>query len=226
MEYRILFEEAFPMLVFKLDKGEGIYAESGAMVYMDPWIDVEPVLKGGIFSSFRRKFLGKESAFINRFVSKRDGSSVALSPSGFIGQIALAEVLDVSLKIRPGGFLAGAGDIDIEGSIGGLRTFLGMEGFEFLEIKGRGFVFFSGFGGIEELVLKGEELIVDTGHVLGFSSNLSYKVVPFGSLKTFAFSGEGLVCKFKGAGSVWVQSRSYASFYSIIKEIVGDDRKK
>ena len=51
--------------------------------------------------------------------------------------------------------------------------------------------------------------MVDTGHIVAFDGNLKFKLKGVsGGLKSFFFSGEGLVCEFTGTGRVWIQSRN------------------
>ncbi len=224
MEYGISFKDSFSMLHFRLNEGESVIAGSGAMVYMDPSIKVEPFLKGGLFSSVSRKLFGKESAFLNRYRSLADFSELGVVSNASLGSISEITLSSDSypIKVRPGGFLAAwedsEGNVEIEGSIGGFRTYFGMEGFEFLKIKGIGLVFISGFGGIYRKDLKGNELIVDTGHVLAYTENLDFELKTVGGIKSTLFSGEGIVCRFRGVGSVWIQSRSHSGFFEFLRE--------
>ncbi|WP_051654330.1 TIGR00266 family protein [Persephonella sp. KM09-Lau-8] len=231
MEYGVSFGDSFSMLHFRLDKGESIIAGSGAMAYMDTGIRVEPFLKGGLFSSVSRKLFGKESAFLNRYRALVDSSEL-----GIVSNTSLGSVSEITLspdsypiKVRPGGFLAAwedsEGNVEIEGSVGGFKTYFGMEGFEFLQIKGIGLVFISGFGGIYRKDLKGNELIVDTGHVLAYTENLDFELKTVGGIKSTLLSGEGLVCRFRGVGSVWIQSRSYSEFFEFLKKTLFPDKK-
>jgi uncharacterized protein (TIGR00266 family) len=50
--------------------------------------------------------------------------------------------------------------------------------------------------------------VVDTGHIVAFDGTLDFKVRSVGGVKSFLFSGEGLVCEFRGQGTVYVQSRN------------------
>ncbi|WP_293444233.1 TIGR00266 family protein [Persephonella sp.] len=231
MEYGVSFKDSFSMLHFKLDKGESVIAGSGAMVYMDPGIKVEPFLKGGLFSSITRKLFGKESAFLNKYKSFVDSSELGIVSNTSLGSISetVLSLDSYPIKVRPGGFLAAwedsEGSVEIEGSVGGFRTYFGMEGFEFLKIRGTGLVFISGFGGIYRKDLGGNELIVDTGHVLAYTENLDFELKAVGGVKSTLFSGEGVVCKFRGVGSVWIQSRSYSGFFEFLRKSLFGEKK-
>jgi uncharacterized protein (AIM24 family) len=53
---------------------------------------------------------------------------------------------------------------------------------------------------------------VDTSYIVAFEETLDYQVemlggLSFQGLKTGILGGEGLVCRFRGSGRLWVQSR-------------------
>ena len=57
------------------------------------------------------------------------------------------------------------------------------------------------------------EYIVDTGHIVAFNETLDFSMTKAGkSWLSSILGGEGLVCKFKGMGTVWCQSHNPASF--------------
>ena len=57
------------------------------------------------------------------------------------------------------------------------------------------------------------EDIVDTGHIVAFNETLSFSITKAGkSWIGSMLSGEGLVCKFEGKGTVWCQSHNAQSF--------------
>ena len=65
----------------------------------------------------------------------------------------------------------------------------------------------------EELVCDGT-LIIDTGHLVAWDATLGYtigKSASSGWLMSF-LSGEGLVCRFRGQGRIWIQSRSPSAY--------------
>jgi len=231
VKYGLSFKDSFSMLHFKLDKNESIVAGSDAMAYMDTGIRIKPFMQGGFLQAFTRKFMGKESAFLNRYVSIADNQEIGIVSNAAFGSVSEI-VLDgnMSLKVRPGGFLAAweeeKNSIDVSGSIGGIRTYMGMEGFEFLDIKGEGLVFITGFGGIYKREIVGGELIVDTGHVLAYTSNLDFSIKPVGGLKSTFLSGEGLVCRFRGVGFVWIQSRNTSAFVNFLRKILIEEEQK
>ena len=58
------------------------------------------------------------------------------------------------------------------------------------------------------------EFIVDTGHVVAFTPSLDYSITGMGSFKSTMLSGEGLVMKFRGNGTLYLQTRNVSSIAS------------
>jgi uncharacterized protein (TIGR00266 family) len=84
-----------------------------------------------------------------------------------------------------------------------------------LRLSGTGPAFVSSYGAIERHdVAPGETVVVDTGHVVAFEETLEFDVRRIGGLRSTLFSGEGLVCEFRGEGTVWTQTRSPDAFLS------------
>ena len=83
------------------------------------------------------------------------------------------------------------------------------EGITLLELSGAGLAAISGCGTIEHVTLEeGQELIVDTGHLVGFSSSMTYDVGLLGSVIKSVTTGEGWVARLTGPGEIYTQTRS------------------
>ena len=217
MQYRVEHGPVFAWLRVTLAPGESVQAEAGAMVTRTPALGMATRLNAGrragffrvivaFFVALIRKFLGGETMFINEF-SGPSGGEVVVAPSlaGHIVQKRLAG--GTRLFVQRGSYLASTGDIDTRVRFGGIRTLLGGEGLVLLECVGDGDVFVNSYGGITEIPVNGK-FIVDTGHIVAFDATLDFRVRSIGGLKSFLFSGEGLVCEFSGRGTVYVQSRN------------------
>jgi uncharacterized protein (TIGR00266 family) len=85
-----------------------------------------------------------------------------------------------------------------------------------LRIVGPGTVFYGSYGALHPVEVGAEGYIVDTGHIVGFTSGLSYKVRAFNGFKGLFFSGEGLVAEFSGQGTVYAQTRNASSLVSFL----------
>ena len=215
MQYRIDHGPAFAWLRVALGPGDSIQAEAGAMVTRTPAVAMSTRLnagrRAGVFRviwaflvAVLRKFLGGETMFVNDFSGTGE---VVLAPSlaGHIVQRTLAN--NQRLFVQAGSYLASTGDIDTRLRFGGIRTLFGGEGLVLLECSGTGELFVNSYGGVTEIPVNGR-FIVDTGHIVAFDGTLDFQVRGIGGMKSFLFSGEGLVCEFSGRGSVFVQSRN------------------
>ena len=63
----------------------------------------------------------------------------------------------------------------------------------------------------KRIAVGGEELVVDTGHLVAFSDDVDYSIGKVGGIRSLIGGGEGLVMRFRGNGHVWVQTRNLAA---------------
>jgi uncharacterized protein (TIGR00266 family) len=96
----------------------------------------------------------------------------------------------------------------VKGFFGGVGLFL-------LKVVGPGTVFYASYGAIHEVAVQGS-YTADTGHIVGFTEGLDYNVRTFGGFKGLFFSGEGLVCDFRGSGQLFLQTRNPSSLASFL----------
>jgi uncharacterized protein (TIGR00266 family) len=229
MQFRVEHGPVFAWLRVTLGAGESVQAEAGAMVTRTPALGMATRLNAGrragffrvvvaFFVALMRKFLGGETMFVNEF-SGPSGGEVVLAPSlsGHIVQKRLGG--GARLFVQRGSYLASTGDVDTRLRFGGLRTLLGGEGLVLLECVGEGDVFVNSYGGIVEVPVNGR-FVVDTGHIVAFEGTLDFRVRSIGGMKSFLFSGEGLVCEFSGRGTVYVQSRNIDALVSWVTPLL------
>ncbi len=75
-----------------------------------------------------------------------------------------------------------------------------------------GTVYYNSYGAIKQVPVEpGQELVVDTGHLVAFTDDVDYTIGKVGGMRSLIAGGEGLVMKFRGNGHVWVQTRNLAS---------------
>ncbi len=220
MQHQIEHGPAFAWLKVQLAGGEQIQAEAGAMVRRSTDLVMDTRLNAGrnagffgklwaIFVAFVRKFLGGETMFVNDFHGP-NGGEVVLAPS-LSGQIMHRQLAGgQKLFVQTGSYLASTGTIDTKVRWGGFRAMFGGEGLILLECSGDGDLFVNSYGGIVPVQVNGK-FIVDTGHIVAFDGSLDFRVKSVGGVKSFLFSGEGLVCEFSGQGTVYVQSRNLSA---------------
>ncbi|WP_284009960.1 TIGR00266 family protein [Haloarcula pelagica] len=206
MEHEISYSPSFSLLTVTLDQDESIRAESGAMVSHDTTIDMETNATGGFLKSLARS-LGGESFFQNTFHARAPGE-VQLA-SVLPGDIVHRELDDEALYVQSTSYIAGDPALDIDTEFGGAKSFLGGEGLFLLKAAGSGPLFMSSYGAIQAVdVSDRDDFVVDTGHIVAFEESLNFTVRRVGGLKSTLVSGEGIVCRFSGDGTVWLQSRS------------------
>ena len=212
MEHEILFQPTYSLLRVRLNRGESLRAEAGAMVSMSADIAISTEMKGGLFGALKRKLAG-ESVFMNTFTAERDGE-VTLAPP-LPGDIVAYELRGRELVAQSGAYIASTEGIEVDAKWGGARSFFAGEGFIMLRLSGSGTVFLSSYGAIYEVELEvGQTYTVDTGHIVAFDATVDYGVKRVGGLKSTLFSGEGLVAEFRGPGKLMIQTRSEDSFLS------------
>ncbi len=215
MQYRILYQPSYSLLELHLDPGEGILAESDAMVSMAPNIRMDTGARGGLFGALKRT-VGGESFFQNTFTAQDSSGTITLAPS-LVGDICARELRGESLFVQSGSFLASSPSIILDTTWGGARTFFSREGLFVLKATGMGTLFMSSYGAIHAVTLAaGEKLIMDTGHMVAFDATMGYVVRPIGGLKQTLFSGEGLVVELTGPGTIYMQTRNFGAFVNYI----------
>ncbi len=223
MDYKILYPEAFPVVQLDMQKGESLQAESDAMIAMSPTIDVEGKTSGGIMGGLMRKVLTGESFFMQHLTANRGAGRV------LIGHPLPGAIKDVQLDgsrgltVQKGGFLAATPGVEIDTKTQNLsKGLFSGEGFFVLNIKGRGTVFISSYGAIHPLeVPAGQEVIIDNGHLVAWPDDMQYEIekASSGWLSSLK-SGEGLVCRFRGPGTVLIQTRNPVGFSDWIRSMI------
>ncbi|MBP7303486.1 MAG: TIGR00266 family protein [Fervidobacterium sp.] len=217
MRYDIEFKGSYSLLKVQLNAGEELTVEPGAMVYMRGPIEVE-TSTGGIWKALKRSFLGGESFFMNKYISRGE-SEIAIAPE-LPGDIEVVPV-NGTLFVQSTSYLASETSIDMDVSFGGLKSFFSEEGIFLIKLQGYGEAAISSFGAIRMLELNvGEQITIDTGHIVAFDGSVSWNVRTFGGAKSTLFGGEGLVCDFQGPGKVYMQTRNYPAFVQWVRSLV------
>ena len=205
MKHEIMAKPDFPIIRVSLDTNESIQAEAGAMVAMSSNIEIETKAKGGILSSAKRSFLGRESFFQNKFIAKDAPGEVYLT-SSTPGDIFYRKLNREDLILNTDAYVASDPSIELDIKWMGLKGFLSGEGLFCLKLSGDGDLFFSSFGAIDEINISGD-YIVDTGHIVGFETSLDFSIEKVGGLKSLFLSGVGIIAKFQGQGKLYLQTR-------------------
>ncbi|MFM8551135.1 MAG: TIGR00266 family protein [Nitrospiraceae bacterium] len=223
MKSEILYPGAFPMVRVELAAGETVKAESGAMVACSPTVDVESKMEGGFLGALSRRMLSGEKFFFQTLRATRGAGEVLLAPT-VPGDIVVLNLDGVNeYLVQKDGFLAGADGVKIESKMQSLsRGLLGGEGFFILRMSGTGTLVLNSFGAIHKVELKpDQEYIVDNSHLVAWTATTSYNIekASAGWIASFT-SGEGLVCRFRGPGVVYIQSRNPGGFGNWIRQFI------
>ncbi len=211
MDYELIGTPDYGMVRVHLTRGDEVQAETGAMVGMDSSVEMETSMKGGFMESAKRSVMGGESFFLNTFTAPNGSGRVELA-SGLPGDVLHLE-LGGPHGVTRGAFLAADTSVNVDSQVSGFQGFFSGLGFGMLRASGSGDLYLTSFGGIREVDVD-DEYVVDTGHILAFEDRLDFNVETVGGWKPTLLSGEGLVCRFRGEGTVYVQTRNTPSFAS------------
>ncbi|MBE5924795.1 MAG: TIGR00266 family protein [Lachnospiraceae bacterium] len=214
MKYEII-GNTVPAVEVTLDNGEGMYTQSGGMVWQTEGINMATNTKGGLMKGLGRMLAG-ESLFMATYTSQKDGAKIAF------GATVPGDVIPVNLSGTPGiiaqkkAFLCAQEGVNV--SITLTKKFgaglFGGEGFILQDISGDGYAFLEVDGDqvVKELAA-GEVIKVDTGNVVAFDKTVSYEVETVKGLGNIFFGGEGLfLTKLTGPGRVILQTQNFNDF--------------
>ena len=212
MEY-IIKGDNLPVLICKLDKGDVVKTESGAMIWMSPDIKMETIA-GSVKKMFGRMITG-EAAFQNKFTAQRDNSEIAFG-SCFPGSILPVEIdKDHPIIVQKRGFLAGTARIELSVFLNkkiGSGLF-GGEGFLMQKVSGEGTAFIEIDGAACTYELKeGEKMIVNSGYLALVSNTCKLDIQLVKGIKNVLFGGEGLFfATVTGPGKIILQTMPISS---------------
>ncbi len=210
MEYEIRYRPSYSMLLVKLNVGETIVGEAGAMTYMSPTIEVHTRKREkSLLGTIGLSLLGRQSFFVNDYTAVSGPGKVAFT-SAPIGDM---DVLEVEPRrgyiIQKNAYVASTRDVDLDVQWQGFTKGLFGQGLFMIKVTGQGTLFINTYGAIDKHTLNsGETLIVDNFHLVAFSDTCQYRVKRFGGLKETIFGGEGLVTEISGPGDVYIQTKN------------------
>lgn len=225
LPHQVLHPGAFPMLKVQLKSGQAIKAESGAMVSMSASVTVESRLEGGVLGGLGRMLTG-EKFFFQTLTAKHGPGEVLLAPAP-PGDVMAIELDGESWMLQKDGFLAAMESVELGTKMQNLSQGLfSGEGFFLIRASGRGTLFISSYGAIHPLdVAAGEDVVVDNAHLVAWPERMSYTIekASAGWISSLT-SGEGLVCRFRGPGRVYIQTRSPAAFGGWVRQFIPSAR--
>lgn len=224
IDYEI-FGEEMQFVEIELDPRETVIAEAGAMMFMEDGIEMETRfgdgsepdkgLMGKLFEGAKRKLTG-ETLFMTWFSNRGAGKKRVAFGAPYPGKIIALDLRQLGGQFicQKDAFLCAAFGtkvgIAFQRKIGvGL---FGGEGFIMQKLEGDGKAFVHAGGTIVSRKLApGETLRVDTGCIVGYTSQINYDIQMVKGLKSVFFGGEGLFfATLTGPGQVWLQSLPFS----------------
>ena len=221
MKYQIK-GEPMPVVICRLEDGEGVVCESGAMSWMTPNMEMQ-TSGGGAGKMFGRMFSG-ENMFQNRYAA-RNGSGMIAFAAKFPGDIRAVEISASKPVIcQKGAFLACTEGVQM--SVHFQQKFatglFGGEGFIMQKLSGDGVAFLEIDGSTMEYDLEsGEQLLVDTGYLAMMDATVKMEIQKVKGLKNAVFGGEGLFnTLLTGPGRVILQTMPISGFAQLIASLL------
>lgn len=218
---------AFPVVVCRLSSGESMITEKGSMVWMTPNMEMTTTGGGGIGKMFSKALTG-ESMFQNTYTARGEGM-IAFG-SSFPGQILPLEVTPgKSFILQKSAFLASEAGVQLSMHVNQKlgAGFFGGEGFIMQKLTGNGIAFAEVDGELVEYTLApGEQLVVDTGYVMGFELSVSMDIQQVKGLKNMVLGGEGLFnTVLTGPGKIWLQTMPISGVAAAIQPFLTFGKK-
>jgi uncharacterized protein (TIGR00266 family) len=220
MQFDVQYRPAHSLAVVQLGPNETVRAEASAMISMTQNVRVETSAAGrstgGLLGGLKRAVLGGESFFTNTFTAVGGPGHVTLAPAlcgdMVVHQLAPGE----DLFIQGSSYVAAPDSVHLDTRWQGMKGFFSGESLFFLHAHGSGPVLINAFGAIQEVDFDGE-LIVDTGHLVAFTSGIQYSVTTAsaGLIQSF-LSGEGFVLHVSGRGRLYLQTRNPSEYGSAV----------
>ena len=214
-----LFGEEMQCVEVELDPQEAVIAEPGSFMMMTDGIQMETLFGDGnqkgimdkLFSAGKRLLTG-ENLFMTVYTNNSSQKRQITFAAPYAGKIIPMDLSKLGGKIicQKDSFLCAAKGVSVgiefQKKLG--TGLFGGEGFIMQKLEGDGLAFVhSGGHVIEKELQPGEILKIDTGCIVGFTSNVNYDIQFIGGIKNTLFGGEGVFyALLKGPGKVWIQT--------------------
>lgn len=219
IDYKI-FGEELQCVEIELDPNEAVIAEPGSFMMMTEGIDMQTMFGDGsnqggfmgkLFTAGKRLLTG-ENLFMTVYSNVSQQKRQITFAGPYTGKIIPMNLKELGGKIicQKDSFLCAAKGVNIgiefQRKLG--TGLFGGEGFIMQKLEGDGMAFVHSGGYIlEKNLLPGELLKIDTGCLVGFTSNVDYDIQFVKGVKNAIFGGEGLFyATLRGPGKVWIQS--------------------
>lgn len=204
--YRISHRDCNTIITIQLAMGCPLDAKPGVLIAMSPTI----TLKGEYKFSMKKLVAGGDvghSTFIGP-------GELLLAPS-MLGDITTIRLNgSESWSVSKDAYVCSTQGVTRDYKRQGLgKAMFSGEGLWVHKIAGVGLMWITSFGAIiRKDLADGEKYIVDNGHLVAWNVKYIMERVASGGIMAGFASGEGLVCKFTGPGTVFLQTRNPRAF--------------
>ncbi|OCK90841.1 DUF124-domain-containing protein [Cenococcum geophilum 1.58] len=204
--FRISHRDTNTILTIQLAAGCPIVAKPGVMIAMSAQV----TLKGQVKFSMKKLLVGGEMTH-----STYTGPGELLLAPSALGDISHLQLTGrEQWSVGKDAFIAATQGIvkEYKSQNIGKAMFSG-EGLFVYKISGQGILWVGSFGAIIRKDLhENERYIIDNGHLVAWNCKYVLERVASGGIISGLSSGEGLVCKFTGPGTVFLQTRNPQAF--------------
>ncbi|MDE7093663.1 MAG: TIGR00266 family protein [Oscillospiraceae bacterium] len=209
----------YPVAVIKLENGESVVCQRGAMTWMTPNMVMQTTGGGSIGRMFSRAISG-ESMFQNIYTAQGGEGLIAFG-SSVPGEIMPIEITpNQTIIAQKSAFLASSQSINYELFFQKKIStgFFGGEGFIMQRFFGSGMLFLEIDGSVISYTLEpNQSLLIDTGYLAAMDSTCSIEVEAVKGVGNALLGGEGFFnTKVTGPGRVWLQTMPIAQMASSI----------
>lgn len=215
MQYEVR-NAPLPVLICKLEQGESIECQKGAMSWMTPTMSMQTGLgsgKGsgllGALGKMAKSAVTGESIFRNTYSASGGAGEIAFA-SSFPGDIICFNTSQNPIVAQKSAYLANTAGVQMEiffnKKVG--SGLFGGEGFIMQKFSGNGMVFLEINGGIVEYNLAaGQSMLIDTGYLAAMEATCSMDIESVQGVGNALLGGEGLFnTKVTGPGKIWLQT--------------------
>lgn len=204
--YRVSHRDTNTILTVQLAIGCPLTAKPGAMIAMTPTISLKVTMK----FSLKKALTGGDMS-----KSHYTGPGELLLAPSAIGDITIIKLSgNDTWSCGKDSFLACTQGIVTEYKSQSLsKAMFSGEGLFVYKISGQGILWCASFGAIIRKDLqKDEKYIIDNGHLVAWNCKYVMERVASGGIMSNMMAGEGLVCKFTGPGTIFLQTRNPQQF--------------
>ncbi|KAG8950508.1 hypothetical protein FRC03_012852 [Tulasnella sp. 419] len=210
VSFRIDHRDSNTLLSIALQPGYQIQGKPGAMVAMSASVQIRGKMKFG----FKKMFTSDDMTY-STFTGPGE---VLLAPKTWGDVVPIYLDCLTDWNVSRDAFLActtGVTKTSKSQSIG--KAMFSGEGLYVHKVSGIGIIWIQSLGAIvQKQLAQGEQWIVDNGHLVAWTARYNVERIDAGGYFSGSRTGEGMVCRFTGPGTVFIQTRSPSAIRSWI----------